>query len=197
MRAQWAADTTVKQIPFDRAAAMRTLDSLGWKAGAARQAYAVLVQEQLRLAGVRVDVQKVDIGAMNENAKKHLFDAILAGLGATPSPSGIKQTWTGATSREGGFNYGRYANSAFDAQVDSAATSSGIAGAKAHYRAAYQIIDDDAPAIWLYEPPTFAAANTRVITGDVRPEVWWRGIPGWSIAAGKRLPRDAAPAKSP
>ena len=219
VRAQWAADTTVAQIPFDRAGAMRLLDSLGWKTGAdgirsrggralaftlvvptssaARQSYAVLIQEQLRRAGVRADVQKVDNNAMSITAKQHAFDAMMAGLGATPSPSGVKQSWTSAAAHEGGFNYGRYASPAFDAQVDSAAVARGIAGAKAHYRAAYQIIDDDAPAIWLYEPPNIAGASTRVVTGDVRPDVWWRGIPRWSITPGKRLPRDAAPAKSP
>jgi peptide/nickel transport system substrate-binding protein len=76
VRAQWSADTTISQIPFDRAAASRLLDSLGWRAGTdgmrVRQGkalaftllvsssstswgrFAVLIQEQLRQLGARV-----------------------------------------------------------------------------------------------------------------------------------------------
>jgi peptide/nickel transport system substrate-binding protein len=219
VRAQWAADTTVKQIAFDRAGAARILDSLGWKAGPdgmrsrggralafslqvptsskPRQSFAVLIQEQLRQVGVRVDVQKLEFPAFRENAMKHRFDATMSGLSSSPSPSGVKQVWTSAQATEGGFNYGRYISAAFDAQVDSAVSAVNKAVAKAHYRAAYQIIADDAPAIWLYEPPVLAAASTRIVTGDVRPDAWWRGLATWSIAPGKRIPRDAAPAKTP
>ena len=218
VRAQWSADTTLAQIAFDRQGAARLLDSLGWRTGAdgiraragrtlaftlivptsskPRQSFAVLIQEQLRLAGVKVEIEKIDGNTLFDRLKKRRFEAAMGGLAATPTPSGVKQTWTSAAAREGGFNYGRYDSPPFDAQVDSAITAGEQAGAKAHYRAAYQIIVDDAPAIWLYEPPVQAGANTRLRLGTIRSDAWWMGIPGWSIAPGKRLPRDAAPARS-
>jgi hypothetical protein len=64
--------------------------------------------------------------------------------------------------------------------------------AKAHYRVASRIIVDDAPAIWLYEPPMLAGANTRVRTGEMRADAWWMSIPAWSVAAGNRAARNAA-----
>jgi peptide/nickel transport system substrate-binding protein len=219
VRAQWAADTSIVQIGFDRPRAARLLDSLGWRAGAdgirsrdgrplaftlsvptsskARQSLAVLLQEQLRLAGVKVSIELLDFAALGERVKKHEFDAQLGGLNASPSPSGVKQTWTGAAAREGGFNYGRYESRPFDAEIDSAIVADSKTVAKAHYRAAYQIIVDDAPAIWLYEPPILAGVSARLRLGVVRPDVWWMSLPGWTIAPGKRLPRDAAPGKSP
>ncbi len=211
-RAQWSADTTVTQIPFDRDAATRLLDSLGWRAGAngvrmrngkplafslilpgvsaARGRFAVLIQEQLRQVGVKVDLEKLEGKAWQERSAQHLFDATMGGWHATPTPTGIKQTWTSSATGKGGLNWGRYQNGAFDAQVDSALTAASQLAARAHYRAAYQIIIDDAPAIWLYEPPLLAGANARVQLGLIRPDAWWMGIPGWSIAPGKRLPRD-------
>lgn len=211
-RAQWSADTTVAQIPFDRDAATRLLDSLGWRAGAngvrmrngkplafslilpgvsaARGRFAVLIQEQLRQVGVKVDLEKLEGKAWQERSAQHLFDATMGGWHATPTPTGIKQTWTSSATGKGGLNWGRYQNGAFDAQVDSALTAASQPAARAHYRAAYQIIIDDAPAIWLYEPPLLAGANARVQLGLIRPDAWWMGIPGWSIAPGKRLPRD-------
>ena len=219
VRAQWSADTGVAQIPFDRPGTARLLDSLGWRAGAdgvrarggrplaftlfvptsskPRLSMAVLIQEQLRLAGVRVEIERLDNNTMSDRFKTHRFDAAMAGLAATPTPSGVEQTWTGAAAREGGFNYGRYESARFDAQVDSAITASTKATARAHYRAAYQVIVDDAPAIWLYEPPVEAGASARLRLGVMRADAWWMGIPGWSIAPGKRLPRNAAAAASP
>ena len=219
VRAQWSADTTLTQIPFDRQGAMRLLDSLGWRTGAdgvrarngrplaftlilptssqPRQSFAVLMQEQWRSAGVKVDIERLDNKAWTERSQQHLFDASMGGWGATPTPSGVAQTWTSSATSKGGLNWGRYQNTSFDALVDSAVTAPTQADAKAHYRAAYQIIVDDAPAIWLYEPPSLALVNTRLQLGTIRPDAWWMGIPSWSIAPGKRLPRDAAPAKTP
>jgi peptide/nickel transport system substrate-binding protein len=219
VRAQWSADTTLAQIPFDRAGAGRLLDSLGWRAGAngtrarhgrplafslilpssskPRQTFAVLIQEQLRLAGVSVTIEPLDPTAWQERSASHRFDATMGGWAATPTPSGVKQTWASSGMGKGGLNWGRYANAAFDAQVDSAMSAGSQAAAALHYHAAYRIIVDDAPAVWLYEPPSLAGVNARVQLGTVRPDAWWMGIPGWSIAPGKRLPRDAAPAKTP
>ncbi len=219
VRAQWANDTTVAQIGFDRTAAMRTLDSLGWRAGtdgirtrsgrplaftllvptqtATRVALSVLIQEQLRLVGVKVNVEKIDMSAMIDRQAHHAFDAVMGAFGSSPSPSGVTQTWTSAAASNGGLNYGRYASPAFDAQVDSAGASGSLRAAKLHYKAANQIIVDDAPAIWLYEPPILAGANTRVQLGTMRADAWWMGIPGWTVAPGKELPRDTTHAKSP
>ncbi len=219
VRAQWAADTTLAQIAFDRARAARLLDSLGWRTGAdgmrarngrplafallaptsstPRMSFAVLIQEQLRLVGVKVEIQKMDFPAMQARMMSHAFDAVMGGLAASPSPSGVRQSWTSAASHNGGLNYGSYDNPAFDAQVDSALVATGPSTARSHYRRAYQIIVDDAPAIWLYEPPNLAGASTRLQLGTVRADAWWMGIPGWSIAPGRRLPRDAAPASAP
>ena len=214
VRAQWAADTTVAQIAFDGARAARLLDSLGWRMGAdgirarngrplaftllvptvsaARLSFSVLIQEQLRLAGVKVTVEKMDINAMIDRMKKHEFDAVMNGFTATPSPGGVKQTWISSAAQGDGLNYGRYESAAFDAEIDSAGAAGALAVARAHYRAASQIIVDDAPAIWLYEPPMLAGTSARLTLGAMRADAWWMSIPAWSVAAGKRPPRDSA-----
>lgn len=209
VRAQWSSDTTLSQLKFDRTAATRALDSLGWRPGAdgirakngqqlkftllrpssskVREQFAVLIQEQLRQIGVQVNVQALDFSAFMARATKHDFDAILDGLHTGPSPTGIRESWTSAGIDKGaGPNYGEYSNAAFDAQVDSAVASSSAITAKAHYRAAYQAIVDDAPAIWLFEPIAIAAANRRLNVGTLRADGWWLGIPSWTIAGTKR-----------
>jgi peptide/nickel transport system substrate-binding protein len=214
VRAQWAADTTVAQIAFDRAGAEHLLDSLGWRAGpggfrsrngralafrllvptasAARLRLSVLIQEQLRLAGVNVEIEKADISAMVDRMKHRAFDAVMGGFTSSPSPSGVKQTWTSSAAVNGGLNYGRYESKAFDAEIDSAGTAGSLTSARGHYKAANQIIVNDAPAIWLYEPPVLAGMSTRVRPGEMRADAWWMSIPAWSVTAGKRPARDAA-----
>ena len=219
VRAQWAADSTMAQLAFDRAAAARTLDSLGWRAGADgvrwrngrplrftlslstgsknRQRFAPLIQEQLRLAGVRVDLEVLDDNAFIARRRSRRFDAILNGLGTSPSPSGIRQCWTSSGAKENGFNDGRYENAVFDAHVDSALAAGDVGVAKAHFRAAYQVILDDAPAIFLYEPVPVAAMRRRLQTGALRGDAWWAGIPTWSMATGGRVARDSSSTRSP
>ncbi len=96
-----------------------------------RQAFAVLIQEQLRQVGVRVNVDPVDVNAMVSRAGGHQFDALLGAWVAQPSPSGLRQTWSSAGNVPGGINYRALReNHQFDAEVDSAVTARDGASAK-------------------------------------------------------------------
>lgn len=209
VRAQWTSDTTLAEIPFDRAAAARTLDSLGWRVGKdsirakngrkleftllrpssskSRELLAVLIQEQLRQAGVKVNIEPLEFGAFMSRATKHDFDAIMDGLHTGPSPAGVRGSWSSAGIANGaGPNYGEYSSPHFDAEVDSAASSMSSGAAKAHYRAAYQVIVDDAPAIWLVEPKAIAGYGSRLQVGALRADGWWLTLPSWTASAGGR-----------
>jgi len=208
VRAQWTSDTTLAQLPFDRAAAMHALDSLGWRAGPdgmrarngrpleftllrpssskSREVLAVQIQEQLRQAGVKVNIEALDFSAFIARATKRDFDAVMDGRHPDPSPGGIRQSWSSAGIGGSGPNYGGYASAAFDAEVDSAVRSLDAHAAKAHYRSAYQTIVDDAPAIWLVEPLAVAGASARLTTGPLRADAWWSGLATWTVAAGRR-----------
>ncbi|MGH7656261.1 MAG: peptide ABC transporter substrate-binding protein [Gemmatimonadaceae bacterium] len=207
VRAQWTSDTTLSELSFDRGAAIRTLDSLGWREGPdgmrvkngrplqftllrpssskSRELVAVLIQEQLRQIGVTVKIEPLDFSAFMARANKRDFDAIMDGLHTSPSPAGIRDSWSSAGIEKGnGPNYGGYSNPHFDAEVDSAALAFDPRAAKAHYRAAYQQIVDDAPAIWLFEPEAVAGFSTRLKPGVLRADGWWLTVPNW-IAGGR------------
>ena len=215
VRAYPTTDTALRQIPFARDAAVRTLDSLGWKdsngdgvrdrngrkleftlsvpgPSKARNTMAVLIQEQLRQAGVKVNIEMLDFAAFIDRENKRNFDAVFHGWHVEPSPGGIRQTWGSAGAAPGGTNYGSYRNTLFDAHVDSALSSTTLAGRRKHFTIAYQTIIDDAPAIWFAEPKRVMAVHKRIRTTGVRPDAWWAGIPDWSIPAGERIARDRA-----
>ena len=215
VRAYPTTDTALRQLPFAREAATRALDSLGWKdsngdgvrdrngrklefrlsvpgPSKARNAMAVLIQEQLRQTGVKVNIELLDFAAFIDRQNKRNFDAVFGGWHVEPSPGGIRQTWASAGASAGGTNYGSYRNASFDAHVDSALSSATLAGRRRHFTTAYQTIIDDAPAIWFAEPKRVMAVHRRIRTKGVRPDAWWANLADWSIPSGERIPRDRA-----
>ncbi len=215
VRAYPTTDTALRQIAFSRDGATRLLDSLGWKdangdgvrdrAGVpleftlsipgpskARNTMATLIQEQLRQVGIKVNVQPLDFAAFIDTENKRSFDAVFGGWHVEPSPGGIRQTWGSAGAAKGGTNYGSYRNPSFDARVDSALSATTLDGRRSHFTKAYQLIIDDAPAVWMAEPKRIMAVHRRISTVGMRPDAWWAHIADWSIPAGKRIARDRA-----
>jgi peptide/nickel transport system substrate-binding protein len=214
VRAYPSTDPSLRQIPFLRDAAIKTLDSLGWKdsngdgvrdrngtkleftltvptSSKARNAMAVLIQEQLGRVGARVNIDALDIPSFVDHQNRRDFDAVIGGWHVEPSPGGIRQTWgSGGAQTPSGSNYGSYRNPVFDAHVDSALSAGTLADRRSHFSRAYQIIIDDAPAIWLAEPKRVMAIHKRIRTVSLRPDAWWANIAEWSIPAGERIARD-------
>jgi peptide/nickel transport system substrate-binding protein len=197
----------------DLAGANALLDSLGWmrgpdgmrKKGATplrfslmipsssrtRIRYSVLVQEQLRAAGIHVDVEQLEPTAMADRMSKRTFDAAISTIGTDPSPATIRQNWGGAGAVvKDGPNHSGYASAAFDALVDSASSARTLAASHDYFRRAYRVINDDIPAIWLYEPRIASIAHTRLQLTRLRADAWWAGLADWSIPPGQRIARD-------
>jgi peptide/nickel transport system substrate-binding protein len=218
VRAYPTTDPNLAQIPFDTMRARQLLDSLGWRdsnsdgvrdrngrnleftlsvpaTSKARVQMAVLIQEQLRQVGAKVDVEKLDFPVLVEREKKRAFDAVINAWNTQPSPGAARGSWGTAGSRaSNGNNYGSYESPVFDAYLDTALASFDPAARKSYFTRAYQTIIQDAPAIWISEQRPAVAYNSRLQLAPLRPDAWWAHIPDWSIPADKRLPRDKAPA---
>lgn len=208
------ADTTLQQIPFDVEGAKRLLDSLGWRdtngdgvrekggrllefnimsptSSAPRMQFAVLLQEQFRLAGVKANIEGLEFTTMRARMGQRTFDSYLGLFGTDPTPSGIRQTWgTQGARASDGSNYGSYENPAVDALVDTALSSFDAARSRATFKRAYQMVIDDAPAIWLYEPRPYIIVHKRVRLDGMRPDGWFYGIEEFWIPENERIPRD-------
>lgn len=214
VRAYPTTDTTLQQIAYSPENAASVLDSLGWritgrdnvrrKGGRAleftltvpgssrnRVNMAVIIQNQLAQAGVKMNIDKLDFGPFIDREKHHAFDAILGGWHVDPSPGGVLQTW-GTAGANGGSNYGEYTSALFDARLDSALASPNPAERKARFKVAYQTIIDDAPAIWLAEPKTVIAIHHRLHTTELRPDAWWSTVGEWFVPPAERIARDSA-----
>ncbi|CAN5252568.1 peptide-binding protein [soil metagenome] len=217
-RALRLADTTVAQLPFDTARAAALLDSLGWRdtdgdgvrqrgarvlqftllvpgSSRSRVRMAVLLQEQLRRIGARVNLEQLEYAAFVDRGRRRRFDAMFGAWRIDVSPHGIRQTWGTSGSRsQNGLNYGSYESALFDAQVDSALNAHDVTAAREYFRRAQETIIADAPAIWMFEPRVTLGLHSRLQVHDIRPDAWWAGLADWSVDPNQRLPRDEATA---
>ena len=206
------ADTGLPQIPYDTAKARALLDSAGWTVGAdgvrtkggrrlefgistpnssaTRHQYAVLLQEAFRRVGASARLDETDFAAYAAKQGTHGFDTEIAVYVTDPSPSGFKQSWTSAGIAKDGSNFPSYSNPVVDALLDSAAAAFDPARTRSHARRAFEIIIDDAPGIWLYQPPTVAGLHKRIRTATMRPDGYWSHMADWWIPAGERTARD-------
>jgi peptide/nickel transport system substrate-binding protein len=120
----------------------------------------------------------------------HAFDAQLGNYAPDPGVSGFKQSWSTSGIAKDGGNYGSYSNPLVDAMLDSATAAFDPARTKAYARRAFETIIEDAPAIWLYEPPTVMGLAKRVHTTVLRADGYWSGMADWWIPAAERSARD-------
>jgi peptide/nickel transport system substrate-binding protein len=55
-----------------------------------------------------------------------------------------------------------------------------------------QRINDDAPAVWLFEPRPLLAVHRRLRVRGVRADAWWAGLADWTIDPARTIARDGA-----
>jgi peptide/nickel transport system substrate-binding protein len=211
-RSMPVADTTLPQLPYDTLEARALLDSAGWLLGtdgvrskngrrleftlttpsssAARKQYAVLLQEALKRVGAKVSIDQIDFAGFVAKQASRQYDAEMALYGTDPSITGFKQSWTTAGLGKDGSNYPSYSNVAVDALLDSATTTFDPARTRAYARRAFEIMIEDAPGVWLYEPPTVAGVHKRIRTTHMRADGYWSSMADWWIPAAQRTPRD-------
>jgi peptide/nickel transport system substrate-binding protein len=208
----WIWDLDTHSLPYDTLEAARILAKRGWvdsnkdgirdrhgqtlsfgllvpTSSAVRRGYARLIQEQLRPLGVEVRIDEVEFSVFMQRAQAGQFDALLQTWSTDPTPSsGIAQTWTRAGF--GSSNYGRYGNPTFDRLVAAASSEVDRAAARRDWRAAMEIINHDAPAIFLFATTNVAAVHRRIENVTIRPDSWWASLRTWRIPATRLIDRD-------
>jgi peptide/nickel transport system substrate-binding protein len=216
VRAYPTTDSAVAQLPYDTTRARLLLDSLGWSlrdgrgirvrdkrslaftvmvpsSSQNRIRAAVIIQAQLRKVGIRMDIDQMDNSTMMERWSARRFDTALATWNMGSTPEATMRIWGTTGIDRNGLNFGSYSNPVFDAAVDSALKANDPRVAREFFSRAYRTINEDAPAIWLYEPKTVIGLHKRVRPSDMRQGAWWFDLPNWSISPSERLPRDQSP----
>jgi peptide/nickel transport system substrate-binding protein len=213
VRAYSTTDSLVTQLPFDTIRANRALDSLGWarrdsrgtrtrgegalaftlavpSSSPSRNRAAVLIQAQLKRVGVRMDIEAMANPAFVERWHARKFDAAFGSLSTGSTPGATTRIWSTSGVEPGGYNFGSYSNPAFDAVLDSAVNATDSRRAREFFTRAYNVINEDAPAIWMFEAKNLIGIHNRIDVVGMRRGAWWFGLADWSIPRAKRLPRD-------
>ncbi len=203
-RLLWIWSDSIRTLPYDTAAANRALDGGGWRlrkgesvrhrgdqrlafdilvpsTSGARRQLAVQLQEAWRPLGVEVTVTAVDFPVFQERLGQGRFDSYIGAWLDVPTPRGLADQW----SRQGwaAINYGRYANPEFDSLLAMASRVPRVREATTLYHAAMEIVNQDAPAIFLYAPANTAVVATRMKGVEIDPYSWASGLRDWEATA--------------
>jgi peptide/nickel transport system substrate-binding protein len=149
---------------------------------AIRKQMSVLIQEQLRGIGIRLELQQYEFPVWNERRTAGDFDVDFVSLSQDPSPTGLTQSWT----CNGGNNVARYCDSRVDSLIDQAVLGRGDPAQ--HWHAVLRQIEADAPAVFLYAPTYVYAVNRRFRNVSLSPVSSWLLLREWSVAPASSTP---------
>jgi len=201
-RLLWINDDGIAQLPFDTAAARAELAADGWtlngrqwerNGGAlafdilvpstsrSRQLLAEALQEAWRQQGVQVTITSVDFPLFMERLRERRFDSYIGAFLDEPSARGLADQWTSAGWDMG--NFGRYANPVFDSLALHANSATNEADAKQLWVEALSVLNEDAPAIFLFTPVNAAGVNQRIAGATINPYSWLEDVANWSVRA--------------
>jgi len=181
----WAAATDAEMAlyPHDVARAQRLLEETGFPAGKdgvrlritlktstdeTTRLMAAVLQQQLRAAGIRLDIRSAEFGTFYADVTKGAFQMYaLKWIGSNEDPDIFRYAYgSGAFPPKGG-NRGRYSNARVDALLTAAAAETDQGRRRTAYVEVQKILAEDLPGIPLWYPNN-EVVHTRRIEG-VKP----------------------------
>ncbi|HET6779226.1 MAG TPA: peptide ABC transporter substrate-binding protein [Gemmatimonadales bacterium] len=141
-----------------------------------RRQMSLLVQEQLRQLGIKLDVQQLEFPVWSERRSSGRFDIDFGATSQDPSPSGLAQGW----SCRGGTNVAKYCNPRTDSLLDQATLGRGAKDLARAWVEVLRQIEADAPATFLYAPSNVYAVKRRFRDVAISPTSSWQQLRLWS-----------------
>ena len=192
----WAYNPNVTKYERDIALANRLLDEAGYKRGADGTRFhlkmlcasgwtktAEALRDQLREAGIALDLQLLEFSAMVEQTYiKKDFDLSFSSFENGPDPDiGVKRTVISSNIGPIPFSNGAgYRNPRVDELFIRASSTVGQAERAKIYFEAQDLLTKELPYFWLYEPRSSSAYNAAL-----------RGVYEWSAKSNVQFARDA------
>ncbi|HXO22594.1 MAG TPA: ABC transporter substrate-binding protein, partial [Thermoanaerobaculia bacterium] len=179
----WAHDRSLRPWPYDPAKARQILAARGFRdsdgdgvldrggkpltfellSNAGNQLRidaAVMIQDQLKKVGIRVQPRVVEFNTLVTQTNSGQYDAAIMGL--TMDTSLDLTAWFHSRSIKEGNNFVRYANPEVDRLIEQAMAEKNIADARPALDRIQQILDHDQPYTLLWESQRLNAVNRRV-----------------------------------
>jgi peptide/nickel transport system substrate-binding protein len=178
-----AANDELTQYPHDVARAQRLLDEAGFPADRdgvrmrltiktstdeTTRLMAAVLQQQLRAAGIRLEIRSAEFGTFYADVTKGAFQIYaLRWIGSNEDPDIFRYAYGSGSFPPKGGNRGRYSNPRVDALLTEAAASSDRAVRKKNYVEVQQILAEELPGIPLWYPNNELVHTRRIV--NVRP----------------------------
>jgi peptide/nickel transport system substrate-binding protein len=208
---QFGFDSRVQPHPFDPARAQSLLDAAGWRrdgpggprtrqgrafrftllvfqGDALQEQIASLLKEELRKAGVEMEVRILDWPALLQRLKDHGFEAAVSGWLLTPDPD--PAPFFHSDPSVGVSNYVGYSDPEMDRLLLEARHAFEPARRREIYARVQQILHRDQPYTFLFFPPNSFALDARYegvrlseAAGILR---WYPAILDWYVPRERR-----------
>jgi peptide/nickel transport system substrate-binding protein len=136
-----------------------------------------IIQAQLKVLGIDVRIQGLDLAALLKAGELNEFDALSLGWGGRIDPDGNVEP---IFHSQGAFNYGKYSNPEVDQLIAQARQSTALPARKNLYQALQKKINDDVAYIFTYFAPTAFAAGAVVKGFSVTPDGLMRFKTVWA-----------------
>jgi peptide/nickel transport system substrate-binding protein len=168
-----ASDAELAQYPHDPARATELLEEAGFHAGKdgvrltltlkistdeATRLLAAVLQQQLRAAGIAMNIRAAEFGTFYSDVTKGAFQMyVLKWIGSNEDPDIFRYMYSSASFPPKGANRGHYVNPRIDALLAKAAAETGLADAvetrrRAEYVEVQKILADEMPSVPLWYP---------------------------------------------
>ena len=172
----WMGIPDVNQYAYDPNKAKQLLKDANWDtsrkvpmiySGVSKeqQAYAPIIQQQLKEAGIQVDLQQVDNAVIS---KKYVtepdYDLFLFGGGVYRADPSISATYYASWNKTpAGGNGTHYSNPQLDDLFKQGIATNDPAARKKIYQQIATIINEDVPTVFLWSPNSIYAFNKRLV----------------------------------
>jgi peptide/nickel transport system substrate-binding protein len=142
---------------------------------------AVLISEQLAKSGIEVTVRQLDFHAMIERLDRGDFDAVIGSWGIDTSLD-LGYAFHSRSLTEG-YNSGGYANGRVDSLIESTRATLDLEERRRLLHELQEILHDDQPYTFLWEPPRLDAHRTRLEGVQSNPLSSLFRLAEWRLAA--------------
>jgi peptide/nickel transport system substrate-binding protein len=181
----WSAaeNEELAQYPHDVARAQRLLEEAGFPADQdgvrmrltmktstdeTTRLMAAVLQQQLRVAGIRLEIRSAEFGTFYADVTKGAFQIYaLRWIGSNEDPDIFRYAYGSDRMPPKGGNRGRYSNARVDALLAEAAASSDRAVRKKNYVEVQKILAEELPGLPLWYPNNEVVHTRRIV--NVRP----------------------------
>ena len=142
---------------------------------------AVTIAQQLAPLGIRLNLQRVELGVWLNNFRTRNMKFTFNDWGTQPDPHLLYYRHFHSTPR--GADFRNWNNADGDRLLDAGMATADTAKRKSIYADFQRVMDASAPTVMLYSPDLVTVAQQRVRNYVPHPTGWWFGLAKASLAA--------------